>query len=318
MSWSKRRTALFAAMLAIAAALISCGGGTDGTGIQVAYVQGVMTKGSVIVNGIHFDDSSAVVEIDSLSATPADLASGMFVRLRGRINPDGASGVAEMVQVINEVRGSISALDPVAGTLTVVGQNVLVNTTTVYANVAGIADLAVGQRVEVFGLRDAGGTIHASRIELREEESDDDLRGLVSDLTASTFTLNGVIVNYAGATVRPAGAVIANGQTVEVDGSFDEATGVFTASEVVFGEFSDSQVQPGAGDQLELEGYVANLDTALGAFTLNGRAVRYFSSTTFAGGTVANLANNVEVEALGVVDTDGVLRAARIEFEQSD
>ena len=318
MSWSKHRTALYAAMLAIIATITSCGGGTDGTGIQEAYVQGVMTKGSVIVNGIHFDDSRALVEIDSLSATPADLASGMFVRLRGRINPDGVSGVAEMVQVINEVRGSISAVDPVAGTLTVVGQNVLVDATTIYADVAGIAALEIGQRVEVFGLRDAGGTIHASRIELLDGESDDDLRGQVSNLTASTFTLSGVIVNYASATVRPAGAVIADGQSVEVDGSFDAAAGVFSASEVVIGDLSDEQVEPGAGDQLELEGYVANLDKALGGFTLNGRAVRYSPSTTFEGGTVANLANDVEVEALGVVDTEGVLRASRIEIKLDD
>jgi hypothetical protein len=318
MSWSKRRASLFAALLAIVATITSCGGGTDGTGIQEAFVQGVMTKGSVIVNGIHFDDSTAQVEIDSLSATPADLASGMFVLLRGRINQDGVSGVADMVQVINEVRGSISAVDPVAGTLTVVGQRVLVSSTTIYADVAGIAALEIGQRVEVFGLRDADGTIRASRIERLEEESDDDLRGLVSNLTASTFTLNGVIVNYASAAVRPVGAVIATGQSVEVDGSFDEATGAFTASEVVLREVSGDQVLPGTGDQLELEGYVANLDKALGTFSLNNRLVRYSTSTSFEGGSAANLANNVEVQARGVVDTEGVLRASRIEIKQGD
>ncbi|MBW6494527.1 MAG: hypothetical protein K0B16_08225 [Burkholderiaceae bacterium] len=69
MSWSKRRASLSAVMLAIVATITSCGGGTDGTGIQVAYVEGVMTKGSVIVNGIHFDDSAARAIISNWKAT---------------------------------------------------------------------------------------------------------------------------------------------------------------------------------------------------------------------------------------------------------
>ncbi len=315
MSWSTRRPSLFAAMLAIVATITSCGGGTDGTGIQLAFVQGVMTKGSVIVNGIHFDDTSALVEINSSNATPADLASGMFVLLRGTINADGVSGVAERVQAINEVRGLITALDPAAGSLAVVGQNVVVNATTLYANVAGLADLALGQRIEVYGLRDAGGTIRASRIVLLGHDSEDDLRGPVNNLTATTFTLNGVTVNYAGATVLPLGAVIAPGRSVAVDGSFDVASGIFAATRIVLGEVGDGQVQPRTGDQLELEGFVANLDKTLGTFNVSGRAVHYSASTTFKGGTVANLANDVEVEAQGVIDTAGVMRADKIEIK---
>ncbi len=318
MSWVSRRPTLIAVLIAIVATITSCGGGTDGTGIQVAFVQGVMTKGSVIVNGIHFDDSSAAVEIDSLSATPADLASGMYVRLRGSINPDGISGIADAVQVVNEVRGSITAVDAAAGSLVVVGQNVLVDAATLYADVAGIANLNVGQRVEVFGLRDANGAIHASRIELLETESEDDLRGLVSSLTASAFTLNGVVVDYAAATIEPAGAELANGQSVEAHGSFDEASGVFTATRIVLGELIDGSVQPGSGDQLELEGFIANLSVATTTFSINGRTVRYSVATRFEGGSVADLANNVEVEADGVVDSAGVLQADKIEIKRPD
>ena len=318
MNWNKSRAALLGMLLAVVAAINGCGGGTDGTGIQVAYVQGVMTKGSIIVNGIHFDDSSALIEIDSGMATPADLESGMFVMLRGTINPDGLSGVAERVQVINEVRGLITALDQANGTLVVVGQQVSVDASTRYSHVAGIANLGVGQRVEVFGLRDAEGGVRASLIVLLEDEVPDDLRGTVSALTASTFTLNGVLVDYSGATVMPLAAVLANGQLVEVDGGFDVGSGVFTASRVVIGESGDGEYQPRDGEYLELEGYVAGLDSAQQRFSVNGRAVRYSSATTFEGGTAATLADNVEVSVKGVIDGDGVLDAAKIEIEGRD
>lgn len=312
MSWIKHRPSLIALLLALAATIASCGGGTDGTGIQVAYVQGVMTKGSVIVNGIHFDDRSAVVQINSQSATAADLASGMYVMLRGTINADGMTGVADTVQAVNEVRGAITALDQGASSLVVVGQSVLVEAATLFHNVAGLGSLAIGQQIEVYGLRDANGTIHASRIELLEAESDDELRGFVADLSGSTFTLNGVVVNYSSEMIRPLGATLANGKQAQVEGSFNDTSGAFTATMVWLGE---GLPQPGMGERLEIEGFIANLNTATTSFSLNGRAVRYSASTVFEHGVAANLANNVAVEVDGVVDSNGVLLAAKIEFE---
>jgi len=76
-------------MAALAALLASCGGGTGGTGATSnpgptnAVSIGVMTTGSVIVNGVHFDDNGATIKIDDTPKTPSDLQSGMVVRLRG-------------------------------------------------------------------------------------------------------------------------------------------------------------------------------------------------------------------------------------------
>ena len=57
------RAALLAACFGLIAA---CGGGTDGTGSPAPSAvgittSGVMTKGSVIVNGVRFDDFAATV-----------------------------------------------------------------------------------------------------------------------------------------------------------------------------------------------------------------------------------------------------------------
>src|SRR5215471_10245913 len=126
---------------ALAALLASCGGGTGGTGVTTptpsnAVSIGVMTKGSVIVNGVHFDDNAATIKIDDTSKTPADLQSGMVVRLRGEINDDRVTGTAQIVNVSTEVRGTVQTHNgtTVPPTFTVVGQTVFVDDLTVFAN----------------------------------------------------------------------------------------------------------------------------------------------------------------------------------------
>jgi len=170
-------TLLIGALLALA----NCGGGTGGTGATngstTAVSIGVMTKGSIIVNGVHFDDSTASIRIDDRAGTSAELQSGMVVKVRGQINDDRINGVAQQVKVENEVRGTVQTHDPAAvpPSFTVIGQTVLVDDLTVFANFssptitpsAAVAALDDGTSVvEVHGLRDSAGKIHASRVEL--------------------------------------------------------------------------------------------------------------------------------------------------------
>src|SRR5262249_34852392 len=218
--------------------LAACGGGTGGTGVTSnpntpnAVSIGVMTKGSVIVNGVEFGDDNAKITIDDNSnATPQDLQSGMVVRVRGQINSDGTSGTAQIVNGSTEVRGTIQTHNAatVPATFTVVGQTVFVDNSTIFANfVTPSPSGAVGQLqdgtsvVEVHGLRDASGNIFASRVELVQTPvaGNDELRGTVTGLGASSFTLqNGttnVTVSFNGATtIVPNGTSLAPNQIVE-------------------------------------------------------------------------------------------------------
>lgn len=326
MSGAPRSVALLASgLLALLSAcgggggLTLAGGGIDGTGSPAQFSEGVITKGSVILNGVRYDDSQAVVRIDDRTTTASELATGMFVRLRGKVNADGRTGTADRVEVENEVRGAISAIDRSAqpASLVVIGQTVLVDDATVYANVAGLAELAVGSRVEVHGPRDAGGSIRASRIELASSSNADELRGTVADLGATTFTLRGITVSFNGAAIAPAGASIANGQPVKVRGAFNAAAGIFVATRVEREDLAGDQVRPENGQKLEVEGYIAAFDAALATFIVNGRTVHYSAATRFEGGSTADLANNVKLEAEGTVDAAGVLQAAKIELKQS-
>ena len=81
---------------------VTVGGGTGGTGIVST---GVMVKGSVIVNGVRFEDTLANIVVDDTPKSPTDLRDGMVVRVNGRVNDDGINGTAERVEAQIEVRG---------------------------------------------------------------------------------------------------------------------------------------------------------------------------------------------------------------------
>lgn len=314
------RAALLAACFGLIAA---CGGGTDGTGSPTPSAvgittSGVMTKGSVIVNGVRFDDFAATVT-DDRGRTASGLANGMVVKLRGR-RTDSGSGVAERIDVENELRAAISSIDAASSPQSFVaaGITVLVESGTVFVNTAGFAALSPGDRVEVHGLRDAGGNLRASRVELVGTGPADELRGAASsiDVAADTFVLNGgITVNYATAVFRPEGtgeSSLRNGTVVEVRGTL--AGSVFTAAQIDFEDLEDDSLRGKANEEQEVEGFVRGFTAHPGSFLVNGRSVTTTSSTRFENGTSGDLVNNVKVEVEGVVDAQGVLVASKVEF----
>jgi len=298
---------------------VAGGGGITGSGRQMTS-SGVMTKGSVILNGVRFDDSAAVITDDRVHSA-AQLANGMKIRLRGH-SADNVNGVAELIEVENELRAPILSINVSALPLSFVaaGLTVLVDSETVFANVANFAALAVGRRVEVHGLRDAAGFLHASRVEVvGAGQGADELRGKVSALNPllTTFRLNGnITVNYAAATFGPAGASagsLANGARVEVRGG-NLAGIVFIATEVDIEDLEDDPFRGRVGEKQDVEGFVTRFTAHPGTFRVDGRTVSTTASTLFVGGTAADLVNNAKVEADGVIDAQGVLAAGRITF----
>lgn len=322
----KQLLATFFVALAIAAGIPSCGGGTDGTGAVPPppanmTSSGVMTKGSVILNGIHFDPAGALI-VDDRGRSAAELDTGMVVKLRGR-SEDGITGTAERIDVQNEVRGTIQSIDALSDPkrFTVAGLVVVVDDLTLFANVSGLAALAVGTRVEVHGLRDSSGLLHASRIEVvGPRDGPDALRGVVGNLLTDVdqFTLNGAItVNYAGATFTPTGASeasLAAGIFVAVRGTL--SGNVFTATQIEIEGLEDMLFRGDPGEQQEVEGFISGFTVHPGEFQVNGRTVRTTNATLFKGGAATDLANDVAVEVDGVLDAQMVLVATRIEYQR--
>ena len=95
------------ALVAAAAMIMAACGGSDSSspppdgsiqpGTMSTVVGTISGFGSVIVNGVKFDDSSAAVTMDGAVATRDRLRVGMVVQIRGRIRADG-TGTADSIR----------------------------------------------------------------------------------------------------------------------------------------------------------------------------------------------------------------------------
>jgi len=91
---------------------------------------------------------------------------------------------------------------------------------------------------------------------------------------------------------------------------------VFTATQVDLEDAEDDAFRGRDGEKTEFEGFVSGFSAHPGTFKVNGRNVQTTASTRFVGGTSADLANNVKVEAEGV-SNGGTLVASKVEFRQT-
>ena len=335
------------ALLLTASLLAACGGGggtggTGGTGVVVVS-SGVMTKGSVILNGVRFEDTAANIFIDDKPKTAAALQNGMVVKVLGTVNDDGINGTAQRVKALIEVRGQPTSVDPNANpqSLVVLGQTVFVDDQTVYSNLAGFGAITTSTLIEVHGLRDATNRIRATRIEANQTQMGDDtvdeIRGVVSGGAPGsnpiTFNLGSQVVNFVGGptAITPAGASYQNGSVVEVHCTAQPCgTGgsVFQASRIVVESAEDSAFQPSSGQRFEAEGIVSGLTLPIPTrllpstpppaldFKVAGVSVTTSGTTRYVGGIYEDMTNNIKVEAEGTWNGT-VLVASKIEFKRS-
>jgi len=316
----------------IALTVAACGGGGDttasggtgGTGITSA---GVMSKGSVILNGVRFEDTTANILIDDTPKSAAALRNGMVVRVTGTVNEDGINGTAQRIEAQIEVRGEVTSVDPAANpqSLVVLSQTVSVDDLTVYSNLANFGDIAVSDLIEVHGFRDTHGRIRATRIEANTAQMGDSLvdeiRGVVVSgpgPNPTTFTLGSQNVNAIGAAIFPLGASYQNGSVVEVHCSVRPcvSVGVFQASRIEVESAEDAAFQPGAGERFDAEGLISGFTAHPGSFFVAGIPVTTTGATRFEGGIATDLANDIKVEAEGAW-SGSALVATKIEFKRT-
>lgn len=226
------------------AVLVACGGGGGSAGgstaptpaaptlstpsaSTTAVVDGTITGfGSVIINGVRYDDSLAKVAFSNqpevqTAGTLGDLHTGM------RVQATLKDGVLQNLLVNFALVGTVGAVDTTAGTLSVFGQTIKTTTTgqlpTVFEGFSALSQLALGDLVKVSGSVASDGSITATRIERKLKDGTELFRigGAVQglDATAKTFGLTGnalVTVDYSKAKLLPDGAVIENGKQVSV------------------------------------------------------------------------------------------------------
>ncbi|MEZ7978644.1 MAG: DUF5666 domain-containing protein [Myxococcota bacterium] len=298
-------------------------GGMSGTGIS----QGAVSSfGSVFVNGVRWDLSSATIEIDGVVASESDLRVGMVVRVEGDFAAGNADGTATRVTFEDVLEGPIedAPVETVPGmikTFTILGQTVAVDALeTIFDDGATFATLGADDVLEVSGFSDGAGGVQASRVSLRGTfpgDNDVDLIATVSNLVVNPddsglFDLGPIVVRFTQTTpfTDVTRATLMNGDRVKVEGALLSRTEI-DATEV---ELEDDGLGAGDLERVELEGFATacpeSTDFCVGGVPVD-TSMATFDPATY----VPMIGDRVEVEGPLV---SGTLEAIRVESEDED
>jgi len=326
------------------------GGGIGGTGISTgpitatgtvaaasvggAVVTAAVTMASTIptitVNGAVFKiPATATVALNGRQKSATDLRVGQVVTVR--FTGDPGTATADAVTYDPNLTAPVEAVDPVNGTITLLGQVVRVENLLAAQDDAGqvitpttiLSDIKPGDLLEISGERDADGLLHATRIERKVQDTDPnapvsvEVEGVVDRLVeGESFTLDTLtVVIPQGLTVD---GTLADGVEVDVEGTLSGTTLTAGSIEVKGSPVAD-QVQ---NSQVELKGFITTIDHLMShdEIEVDGVVVQLSGATEIKGdeGMMAGRADlhlNVEVEVKGTADGSGGVVAERITLD---
>lgn len=314
------------ALLTLLLGACADGGGETGTGAgptnthtETVHTGVISGFGSIFVNGIEFGTRSSRITLNGVRGTEHDLAVGMIVSVRGTVDVQRGTGTASRVQYTKEIDGVVltAAISAVSerGTLNVMGRTVMIDDNTVFDSVdsavASVAEIPVGGIVEVSGHGTGDTEIHATRIALKSATYDGrkiDVKGVITNVMDDSFDLGTLHVSYAMA------GTLTTGWYVEVHSTLGIINNQLVASAVTkLADSADKPVDGSTGEGWTGQGIVTG-SLVNDAFVLNGAAIRVSEMTRYVGGTSADLVLNRRINVEGTIDTDGVVRATRVEI----
>lgn len=310
-----RRTGLLT-VLGSALAIAGCGGGGGDGGMAAVgsggtgsfWVGPITGFGSIIVNGVRFDDSVARVTDDDGNDMAGKLMLGMMVRVKGgKLTADGRADAAT-IEARSELLGPIDSINTGTSTLVVLGQTVRITPTTIFEDgLAGLAALSAGNIVEVHGFVDPVNGLTATRIERKEpaKVKTFKLQGTVSafNATLKTFQLGSLTISFATSVNTPASLTLTNGMLVRVRLASTQTTGTRTALKI-----HAVQMEIEDFDESEVKGTITAFTSAT-LFSVNGLPINASGASVPAG---LKLGDRVEVEGSLV---KGVLMAKKVQLD---
>jgi len=322
---SRRQLLAQLGALTLSLGLVACGGGgggaggaddsgnTGGGGAAVSFTSGAISGfGSIIVNGVRFDDSAAsILDDHGGRLSRDDLHLGSQVEIEGgSIDRSSGRATALTIRVGSELKGAVTAVNVGAQSLGMLGQTVLVTATTVFDDSlgGGLSAISVGQLIEVHARYDAAqGAYVASRIERESGSNEFKLRGMVSalDTTAKTFRIGQAVINYAAVTSVP--ATLADGAWLRVQVQPAQVNGQWVATSLEDGRHRSGDDRA----ETELKGFITAWTSAT-QFSVDGMPVDASAAEFKDGRSAIVLGAFVEVE--GAL-RDGVLQAREVKLD---
>jgi hypothetical protein len=288
--------------------------------INVVTTGPISGFGSVVSNGIEFGTDSATILINGDPGGMDDLHVGMIVSIRGTIDVDSGIAEAGEIRFGSDVEGPIAAINSTAGTLSVLGQTVLVDELTMFDE-TDFDSLAAGNVVRISGQLRSQDRIQATHIHRMALEYQAgmrmQIRGEIEDLDPVTlrFRIGDQVCDYSGATLDLGGSDLADGLYVEVT----SATPLGDDGDMILDRIQakdrdrDRDQLCSADCDFELEGFITAFVSAT-EFDIDGQPVTTTASTEYIKGTVDSLALDTKVAVDGLLDANGTLVADRIVF----
>ena len=306
--------------LATTAVLVACGGGLTNAPTtpppkatpKTVFASGPITGfGSVIVNGVRFEDSGATIDDeDDGSFTEAQLGLGMQVDVDGDgDNNDSAKGTAHTLHVHTALLGPVSAIDTTAGTLTVLGQTVTINAQTAFDTgiPGGLGGITAGAVVRVHAQFDvASHSYVATRIELDADATHYKIRGTVTalDAVAKTLQIGATSIDYSTTANVP--TTLAVGSVIVAKLTTTPVNGIWTATTI-----DDGHHDMHDHDEANLHGVISAF-TSVTQFSVDGNPVDASTATFPNGQTGIALGATIEVEGQIV---NGVVIAKAVQLQ---
>lgn len=299
--------------LALALTIGGCGGvDSGGTGGSSA-VGPVSGLGSIVVNGVRFDESSALItDDDGAPVARSRLKLGALVAVDGSaVTANGSQRVAtaSRVRISSDMIGIVQAVDRQLRGITVLQQSVRVTAATVFDDLLplGIDSLTAGMAIEVYGRVDsATGQYVATRVELRAAPAYHMIRGRIDAVDAGNGTARiGAAVLDVSALPAAERSLVVAGRTVRLrleTGSWRAVSAGASARTL-----SDSP-------EGFLEGRITSFDS-VSSFEVDGQAVDA-TRASFPQGTAA-LGVGVRVAVEGP-SRNGVLVASSVRLEDDE
>ena len=297
-------------MVLATSALTGCGGGgggvsiagapgTGGTGIYQGSITGF---GSVIVNGVTYDNSKAVMRLNDVVVPQDTLRLGMVATVRGDRVAGATLGTASRIDVWSIAQGQVSEAGD--GHFTVAGMTIQTSATTWFYGFTTNVSPLNGDYVSVWGLqKDAEGkTWTASCVEMSRAAADAVSSGLVKvedgKRTLNELDLIGDVANG-----------LAEDVLVRVQGTWLPDGSLTVASS----QSIDNAVVASSQDEVEIEGLVTTTPTATG-FMLGSITVDASPSLYSPLGAAITVGSRVEVYGSW---QSGVLKASKVELEDA-
>lgn len=299
-------------------ALTGCGGGggdgiagapgTGGTGIYQGAISGF---GSVIVNGVTYDNAQAVMRLNDTVVSQTSLRLGMVATVRGDRVAGTTLGTASSIDVWTIAQGVVSEVETVVvsdvktGKFIVSGMTILTTAATWFYGLTPDTPLSDGQYVSVWGLQaDADGHTWAASCVLASTPTADAVSSGRVKFDDGEPTLNGILLT----------GTVANSL---VDEALTRVQGTWASNgslNVVSATTIDSALGVQPEGEVEIEGLVTTVPTASG-FMLGSIAVDTTTSMVSPVGALIAVGSRVEVYGSW---QGGVLKATKVELEDQE